>query len=153
MFVIRPGTSGTLCINFTGTSGRSQNYSANDFAVQAQIVDATKNPGGYTYSYKTAPNISFTLDSVPQIPVDGPFNVTAVYQVDAAPGITGYYTISYPNNCPPFTPLAVVSSSGSITLADFPGFFMPSTCLDIAPFDRVSITGFGGGMSAILVTA
>jgi hypothetical protein len=149
-FVLRAGAAAMLCITYAVQG----NYSPNDFKVQAWAVNSTKLVGGYEYSYTAAPSINFTFDPASVNSTDtSPHNLTVVYNVTSSPDFTGFYTITYPNDCPPFLPLAVTTDSpGSISSADFPGFFIPSSCRLDSPFGSVMITGFSG-MSAIWLTA
>jgi len=152
VFMMQPGTPVTLCITYHLHNG--SDLSASNFTIHAFVVHANLASG--QYSYTAARNVNLTLDATSLNMTDlrtigG--SVTIDYSVASSPNISGFYTISYPFNCPPWIPFAIVNGGlGSVSASDFPGFFAPSSCMTSNTIISSEITGFSN-MSAEWITA
>ena len=149
---MQPGTKATLCITYDLGNGSS--LSASNFTVHAFVVHANLASG--EYSYTAARNVNITLDAssvnMTELRTMGG-SITIDYSVVSLPNISGFYTMSYPFDCPPWIPFAIVSGGPeSVSASDFPGFFAPSSCITSNIIGSSEISGFSN-MSAEWITA
>jgi hypothetical protein len=151
-FVTHPASAASLCITWTTSS---QNLKLSDFSAEIDEVTVTHYADGSNgYSYSRAPSVNITWDasSVHYGKINqSSYAVTVVYTITASSNAHGFYTLSYPNNCPPMIPFAVVGNSQSFSSSDFPqGFFFLSSCKLDGPLSIGTVTGYSG-MSTIMV--
>lgn len=143
VFVMQPGTTATLCISYEA----NETLSANGLLADAVNVNASSLANGAQHSYTVAPNVTFKLDSYQTTSAGG----SAIYTITTENGVYGYYSMSYPGQCP-LTPFAVVIAGSPLTPAEFPGFFQVPNCFSVKPFTGyTNITGFSG-MTAVWLT-
>lgn len=152
IFTVKPGDIATFCISVPLRQG---SLNSSELQADALIVNATSTPPyGTEYSYSQAKNINTTFDPASLNLTSfrysaGSLEVT--YTMVADSKATGFYSLDYPGVCG-LVALAVTDAPSTVSVADFPGFFMPSTCPLFAPFAGWSqMTGFSG-MTATWVT-
>jgi len=141
-----PDSTAQLCITW---STNSPDLNASDLSAEIDNVTVTHYADGDGYSYSRAPNINITWNasSLHYMKInESSYAVTVVYTITASSNAHGFYTLSYPNNCPPPIPFAVTGGgSQSVSSSDFPnGFFFPSSCRLSGSLSIGRITGYGG---------
>jgi len=151
-FATPPGGTATFCIDM---SLRQANVSASELGAEALSVNATLLPGSCCeYSYSRAHGINITFDPSSLNLTSFRYSagsLSVLYSMSASRNATGFYSLSYPGVCGLIS-LAVTNEPQKVSAADFPGFFVPSTCPISPPFDGWSqMTGFTG-MTASWVT-
>jgi hypothetical protein len=152
-FLTHPASAAALCITWTTSS---QNLKLSDFSAKIDNVTVTHYADGSNgYSYSRAPGLNITWDasSVHYSKInESSYAVTVVYTITASSSAHGFYTLGYPNNCPPIIPFAVVDSSHKVTSSDFPqGFFFLSSCKLDGSLSIGRVTGYSG-MSTTVVS-
>jgi hypothetical protein len=151
-FTMPPGGMATFCIEM---SLRQANVSASELGADALSVNATLLPGScceYSYSRAHDINVMFDPSSLDLTSFrQSAGSLSVLYSMSAGRNATGFYDLRYPGVCG-LIPLAVTEEPQRVSAANFPGFFVPSTCPVSPPFDGWSqMTGFSG-MTASWVT-
>jgi len=154
--VMQPGTTANLCVTYSvGTN----DLPLSDFAAAIYRVtvtptyDSNHNLSGHGYSYSPAtdPSISWDSSSLHYSGANGSFTVTVVYTISASNIVSGFYDLTYPNNCPPLIPFAVVGSFTTVSSSDFPqGFFFDSSCRLEGSLGHPTVTGYSGMITTIV---
>ena len=153
-FIMRPRSTATLCITIPLRQG---NVTVKDLEASALVVNATRDTQGgglgYSYSYSKASDITFASDAGSKDLTSfesAPGSISILYTITSNDA-TGYYSFGYPGECG-LIPFAVASDPRTVTSADFPGFFLSSTCPLFPPFSGWSqMTGFNG-MTTVWLT-
>lgn len=155
VFVLSPGSTLTLCVSYrisdvTNPPSNTVQFNASVYTVTSTpIANAISNHSYSGYSYSYAPAQGITTSSAPNsIPFQSSMNttqsVTVAYTITATATASGFYAISFSNECPGFLPLAVGHPASELQPSDFPGFFEPTSCESVPPLSGGKIVGFGG---------
>jgi hypothetical protein len=150
-FVMSPDSTAKLCVTW---STNSQDLKLSDFSAEIDNVTVTPYADGNGYSYSRAPNVNITWNasSVHYSKInESSYAVTVIYTITATSNAHGFYTLGYPNNCPPIIPFAVVGNSQSVSSSDFPkGFFFLSSCKLSGLLSTGRITGYDGVSTTVV---
>ena len=151
--VLHPPSIAKLCVTWFTTS---RNLKVSDFNASIYNVTVIHYASGDGFTYVPAPNINLTWDasSVHSTQLnDSTSSVTVVYTITASSDAHGFYTLSFPNNCPSFIPFAVVGISTNVSSSNFPqSFFALRSCPLQGSLSIGRITGYYG-LNTVSLTA
>jgi len=161
LFILRPGTTGLLCVTYAvEMSTIQQENTTIQFQGTVDLVNATytNNTGGegyyYSYSFSPAPGVADAADPAAVTFQRGSnvTSITIVYTIAASRESAGFYSLGYPIECPQLIPLAITNGSNKITAADFPGFFFPKACTGEHPLSEPRVTGLADMNTTLIAT-
>jgi hypothetical protein len=153
LFILRPGTTGLLCVTYTVNATAFQEgnitiqFQGAVDSVNATYTNSTNGEGYvYSYSFSPAPGVTDTANPAVVTFQEGSSltTVTIIYTITASQDSAGFYSLDYPITCPALIPLAITDASQKVTAADFPGFFFPQACGKEEPLSNPRVTGLAG---------
>lgn len=142
-FVMKPGSVSALCVTYS-VSSSERNLTANMFS--ASIINANATcTGEYNCIYYpyNAQNIQILSDAgSSDLTNMNSSKITVVYTIVASQNATGYYSLSFPNQCPSLIPFAIAESPQLVNASEFVGYFAPSSCPIVSAVGQPEFTGY-----------
>jgi len=148
-FLMTDNSVGILCVTYTTDPSFLNAASLENFTEplsgSVDSVNATYTGGvGWQYSTHPVPGIVVTpsLNNIAETAGQASVRITVEYTITVSGGVSGFFAISFTNNCPSLIPFAVGSSPAQLTAADFPGFLYGISCAPLDGGISSQVTGY-----------
>lgn len=150
LFTMQPSSVAVLCVTYLIAPGTFQGYTGSpqvyNLTGSADMIKANCVGGGCVLSSTKSSEISVTASPSSVIISDSSQSqIEVTYTITTSANSSGYYSLSFFNECPPYIPFAVQGvSQAPLTGSDYKGFFTLLNCSQQGVLEDGLVTGIAG---------